>query len=846
MSDLIPNPIPLNAGLDLSTAKMLTEPGSLTDCLNYEVVDQLGYRRIDGLARYDGNITASDLPSARVYSAILINYTGTTKSFVNKTFLDADGKPAGFVFSFNGNDLDNLAGITYISFNGASAIGGSVPSESVSWTSYNVTDVVESLITPAQLTALNSYILGLVTDLPATPVGLHWFRQNLFAVVPLMGVKYVASDDNEPVSYVLNGTLTSTNGPTTATILGKVVTKEAAADASEEGYILIDSYDTFWAAAGGALGGDVSVSSGTINQNKATGPSEVDYCLLWKAVRPEIYNETPGPTVPGWVRVPATITVLVELDGTATEFPALRRNGSVTDSTFYFDDGTGTLEAVLLDWSIVNDGTFADGDAILALQFEAPELSSGTHDLDITTTDIMYSDASAMTKLGDVRARAEINFLPGIPGLKENSSRYEFITANFYADETLDAFYGVNGAGRAFVAGGMSSEGVSFIYTQPDADKDKPRHVENHLLHLALGFKAGSVQLSVPGEPTNFSGDLGAVDMGVGDRVTGLMSLAGETLGVFCEKSVWSIAGATSDDFTTKVILPKVGCIEYTLVDCGEPVFLNNSGVATLSTTDRYGDFLGTKISKNVSSWLLPRLRRGPVGTMNSSGVACAIPVREKNQYRVFFNDGKIMTVTLRDGQEPAITFQEYYFNQSFLGERTNRLVPIAWTSEVDWQGKERIFISHYNEDSPFNTNRVFALETGDSFDGQYIEHYFDTNWYFGDSPIMYHTLQRVRAYGLSRGLASLKIQATGPQTDFYFKGNEFPSTSVPLNLPRVNPIGITTDLQPVTNTADISARGLALQLRVSGSATSLSTIEPTHAVQILMLYTQPDGAFDL
>ena len=44
----------LNVGLDLVSAKLLAEKGSLQDCLNREVVDSIGYRRIDGLDMYDG------------------------------------------------------------------------------------------------------------------------------------------------------------------------------------------------------------------------------------------------------------------------------------------------------------------------------------------------------------------------------------------------------------------------------------------------------------------------------------------------------------------------------------------------------------------------------------------------------------------------------------------------------------------------------------------------------------------------------------------------------------------------------------------------------------------------
>jgi hypothetical protein len=609
---------------------------------------------------------------------------------------------------------------------------------------------------------------------------------------------------------------------------------------AEEGYFIINSVSAQWLQSSAELSGAVTVAGGIINQTGYTAGSDSDYCGIWKAQRPATYSFSKAYVEPGWVPMLTSYGVQITLSGVTGEFSAIRRGDSVADSTYYFDDGTGTVEVVLLDYFVL-DGAFDTGDAVVVMQFGAPVLDSGTHEADITTVDDLYSDAATTIKLGDVTARMSLNTLPGLPSLKENASRYGFISANFYASEGLDAIYGVNGAGRAFVF----KDGLfSYIYTQVDDDLDKPRHIENHALHLALGFEEGVVQLSVVGQPTNYSGLLGASEIGVGDRVTGLMALPGSTLGIFCEQSIWSLVGSTVDAFDKQVINPKSGCIEYTLVNCGLPVFCTTFGISTLETSANYGDFLGNKVSQKVSGWLLRRLRRGSTITMNRAGIACAVSIRAKNQYRLFFNDGSILTLTLREEGGPAFTFQRYFHGGS--SDETYSLVPLASTSQVDTEGKERIFISHYNEDSPVSTPVVFVLENGDSFNGYYISHFFDSNWYFGQAPSTYMTLQGLRAFGLSRGLASLNVYATGPQTDFYFSGNSFSTSTVPLNFPRNNPIGIVTDLQPVTNRCDIAARGLAIQVRIAGSNTDNNLIEPTHVVQVLTLYTTPAGAFDL
>lgn len=862
MSDVIPSPVALNAGLDLSTAKLLVEPGSMIDCLNYEVVDELGYRRIDGYTRYDGSISLSDVGNIRIYSSVVTTAIGhpvTTNNFWLRAPVSLN--IVGWAVSYT--SIDATSGtLVYIPLTGSPILEAvvSMPGPLTYTTSGTIT---EGAMTQAQLVTFESAFRSLVVDpLYSTPVGLHWHRDYLFAVVPLLAVNYRASNDNQVVSYTPYTTITAAG--VNGVLLDKIVTQAAGVTDEEQGILIIrpDGLDlgdqttnlAAWEAlnGGGAatLTGAVTVGAGTVlfsalaGDYVLTGPAS-DYASVWVARRPSNLADGAYSGTAGWYELGDSLTLSVTLSGVQTAFKSLANGNTEAESTYYFESSPGnSVRAVLMDYYVAS-GAFDTGNAVVRLQIKKPVLDVGTHSLVITTADDMYLETGTTTKLGDVTTTSSFNYLPGIPSLLENSSRYQMLSANFYANDGGDAVYGVNGAGRAFTFG-RDGDYFSFIYTQDTASLDKPRHVENHALHLALGFREGSVQLSVVGNPRSFSGLLGASDIGVGDRVTGLMALPGSTLGVFCEQSIWSIVGSTVDAFDTQVIAPKTGCIEYTLVNCGEPVFCNNTGITTLSASANYGDFSSKKLSQKVTAWLLPRLRRGNVQTMNAAGIACALPVREKNQYRLFFNDGQILTLTLRSEVGPAFTFQRYYLEMATITETDKRLIPLASTSQVDWQGKERIFVSHYNAQSTIETTQVFALECGNSFDGDYIPHQFDINWYTPGNPGQFHTLKRVRAHGLSRGVANINVYAVGPQTDFYFLGNEWSTDTVPLNMPRTNPIGIVSDLQPVTNITDLAARGLAIQVRVEGSNTNLALIEPTHVVQVLILFTSPAGAPDL
>lgn len=764
MSNLVPSVIPLQDGLDLQSPKLIAKPGSMIDCLNYEIVDLLGYRRIDGFQRYDGNVSLKDIPNARVYTAT-VDGTGTIGAGItNEAFEDSFGNTIGFVFSAVPISGGPDAVLTYVSFSGDLVVLGFMATTSWSFGS-SATAHAETTQTQAQMIALETYLRNLVVSLPRTPVGLHWFINNLYAVVP--------------------------------------------------------------------------ISDGS------------DQCTLWRASRPATYtNISKLFVVSGWIDLASfnllSYTLTVTLDtapAAAPELNTLRKNNTAAESTYYFANGSGVIEALVLDYFIVS-GSFAAGNAVLRLQVANLSVESGTPGLIIDTTFELALDAAGLMDIGNVTVTMSTNYLPGLPSLIEHNSRYEFKTANFYASDDMTQMYGVSGAGRAFAFDGTY---LSFIYTQDDEDLDKPRHLVNHALHLALGFSQGSVQLSVVGSPTLFDGSLGASDIGVGDRVTGLMELEGTTLAVFCEQSIWAVVGTSVDNFQTQVIAPNTGCIEYSLANCGFPVYLDNRGISTLQTSANYGDFTGSRLSAPVTPWLVPRCKTSLLAINNAAGIACALPIRHKNQYRLFFNDGKILTMTFMQGSDAlaaGFTFQTYYLEQPLITDTLYKLVPICSTSEVDREGVERTYVAHYNADSPVESDHVYSLDSGNSFDGNYIPHYFDTNWYFGEAPIQYMGIQKVRLHGLSRGYTKLDIFAAGIQNDYSFGGNVFSTTAEPINLPRT-PGNIYNELLPVTNIANLANRGIGIQLRFKGQNTDLTKPEPSHVAQVMVVYSRPGGGDD-
>lgn len=848
MSNLQPSVIPFGEGLDLQSPKLIASPGSMLDCLNYEIVDKLGYSRIDGYMPYDGNVSLKDFPEFKVYDTGQTIMTGLAGASANTPIEDSDNNIVGFAFSVTVVIGGSIGRVKYISFTGASKL----VNVTVNGIACNLDGYVETTITQTEMIALDTYLRSLVTPLHKRAQGLHWHRDNLYAVVPHALVRYEAVDVNTTVLWTPYGTITTDAGPDEAAVIEKLVTVAAGVSTTEKGYFVIrvstgtftgNTTDNTW-----HLAGAVTAGAGGIYWQSDVEEEDLPFmpCGIWKAQRPATFGINKTYSTPGWVeQLSDSFTFTLTLSGVTTAFNSIMQQDTEAESTYYFESSPGnSVAAVLIDYFVVS-GAFSTGDAVIRMQVRRPVFNAGTHDARITTSDDMYSDAATTTKLGDVTVSSTLNTLNGYNELQEVMSRYQFITSNFYAAEDMDAFYGVNGTQRAFV---FKDGYFSFIYTQDDDELDIPRHINTHCLHLALGFRRGSVLLSVIGEPTNFDGSIGASEIATGDRITGLMPLSGTTLGVFCTSSIWGIVGNTIDNFQLQVISPTTGCLEYTLANCGEIVYMDSRGISTLQTSANYGDFLGSRLSAPVASWLLPRCKQGIPGNTNSTGVSFAIPVRSKNQYRVFFNDGAIMTMTFVSGGEKPVgfTFQKYFHERSAVTDTTVPycLLPFAWTSEVDTGGTERIYINTKNYYYPGESNQVFGLEQGNSFDGQYISHSFETNWYFGEAPVIYTGIQKLRLHGLSKGYTKMNAFAAGIQEDYSFGENVFSTTAESLNLPRTAG-NIYNDLLPTTNICNLSNRGLGVQLRFVGSNTDLTKPEPGHIIQVMVIYSRPGGGPD-
>lgn len=169
--------------------------------------------------------------------------------------------------------------------------------------------------------------------------------------------------------------------------------------------------------------------------------------------------------------------------------------------------------------------------------------------------------------------------------------------------------------------------------------------------------------------------------------------------------------------------------------------------------------------------------------------------------------------------------FEPFYEEAEFLVE--------IWVEGATPPSEETIKFS--------SAGLVHELERGWSFDGNYIPHFLELNWLFGEDPVTLHSVSKIRVHGLVKGITNLQVALSGMQgdvaTDYISDYMEPQYIDFPFA-----PIHISSDFIPATNYVDYSDRGLAIQMKFEGRNTDITLPEPAHVIQVLALQKSPQG----
>lgn len=278
--------------------------------------------------------------------------------------------------------------------------------------------------------------------------------------------------------------------------------------------------------------------------------------------------------------------------------------------------------------------------------------------------------------------------------------RYQFDIYNFFGGTASVRMYGANGVGRAF-----EFDGTVFVPIKTGAAIDTPSFVKANRKYLYLA-QGSSLTNSSVGNPYRFVAGEGAVETAVGDTITGVCSLAGESLGVMARNSSFALTGSSVSDWVLQSIRADVGCVPYTLQSMSDTYMLDDRGVISIRTAQEYGNFADSTLSRKIQP-LIDKMRSKVVGSYVS---------RQKGHYVLLANDGTTLTMAVANGQLVG-----------FLEGRLGFTPSCMWSGE-DETGVERVFLGATN-------GMVYEMDKGSTFDGSSIESFIKIYYYNSKSP---------------------------------------------------------------------------------------------------------------
>lgn len=382
----------------------------------------------------------------------------------------------------------------------------------------------------------------------------------------------------------------------------------------------------------------------------------------------EIYKSSAA----GWVNVPLYKTVTFTAGGTAT--PA--DGDTVTQ---------GGVTATLKRCALVG-GAFSGSDAEGQLIID--NVSGGNFTAGAATVGSVNVTLSG--------AESQLELLP--------DGRYEFIKTNFSGAIATTRLYGCDGVNPAFEFDG---DILVPIYTK--ADIEAPTHIVKHRDYLMLSTES-SFFWSAPGLPYNFDGAEGAGSKATGLDITGFLVMPGSTdvstLAIYNRSALGILYGKTPADFNYVQHNIGVGAVDFTVQNMHDAIAFDDRGVTSSQTTLNFGNFNQSTLTAQILPYINAHLGGAVASTLN----------RRKSQYRLFFDNGEGLFITIVNG-------------------KLNGCMPIVFKHNVfcTFEGKQED-----GEDVSFfggDDGMVYQLDKGSSFDGENIDYQFTLNYSSATSP---------------------------------------------------------------------------------------------------------------
>jgi hypothetical protein len=281
---------------------------------------------------------------------------------------------------------------------------------------------------------------------------------------------------------------------------------------------------------------------------------------------------------------------------------------------------------------------------------------------------------------------SQLSLLPG--------GRVRAIEHNFGGQAGTVRMYGCDGVNFGWEFDG---ETLAPIYTGiTPSYNDTPSMVVAHNGRLGFGVRS-SAMLSAPGLPFDWQASAGAAEFPIGETMTDMVSLPGSstsaTLAIFSQNSTNILYGTSSTDWNLTTFNSSGGAAAHTAQHMAITLFLDDRGIVSLETAQEFGNFAQGSLTNQITPF---------INSKTGKAVASML-CRHKSQYRLFYNDGYGLFVTI--------------VNKKLLG-----CMPVLFPNPVTvcWESEKAdgTIVMYFGS----TNGMVYQAERGTSFDGSAIQ----------------------------------------------------------------------------------------------------------------------------
>lgn len=268
------------------------------------------------------------------------------------------------------------------------------------------------------------------------------------------------------------------------------------------------------------------------------------------------------------------------------------------------------------------------------------------------------------------------------------NGRFVFRTYTFGASPSSSRMYFCDGVNYL-----CEFDGTRVVPIRTGISTDTPKFFDVWMNYMVVAI-GSSIQISGVGDPFSWTALTGAAEIGLGDECTGVQTQLGNASGgacaIFTKDKTYMLYGTGTADAKMVIYTPSAGAVPYTVQNIGEAYCLDTKGVMMLQTSQNFGDFEQSTITRKIQ----------PIINSKRGMAVASCVVRGTNQYRVFYSDGSGIIVYTQGGRVLAITYFDY-------GVTFNTVESI-----VDELGIERILAAG-------SDGFVYELDSGTSIDGE-------------------------------------------------------------------------------------------------------------------------------